>query len=318
MGERVIVTGGCGLIGRSVVAELQKRGHQVTVLDNLSKEDARVPDGADFQLIDLRDPGETAEAFADHDACINLAALIGGIGFFHRYPADILADNDRIYGSTFAAAARLGMRRMVFVSSSMVYESASHFPTAEGDIQRMPPPVSAYGFSKLAGEYYCRAFREQHGLHYTIIRPFNAYGPDEAAGHEIGAAHVIPDLIRKILEGQDPLEILGDGSQTRCFTHVRDIARGIVMALESPQAEDEDFNLSSDVETRILDLAGTIWELCRPGTPLRVQSVPSFQYDVQRRVPEVSKAARLMNWGAEIALREGLEEVVRWQRERAA
>jgi UDP-glucose 4-epimerase len=200
----------------------------------------------------------------------------------------------------------------------MVYESASHFPTAEDDLQRMPPPVSAYGFSKLAGEYYCRAFREQHGLRYSIIRPFNAYGPDEAAGHEIGAAHVIPDLIRKILEGQDPLEILGDGTQTRCFTHVRDIARGIVMALESPQAEDEDFNLSSDVETRILDLAGTIWELCRPGTPLRVQSVPSFQYDVQRRVPEVSKAARLMNWGAEIALREGLEEVVRWQRERAA
>jgi nucleoside-diphosphate-sugar epimerase len=207
---------------------------------------------------------------------------------------------------------------MLFVSSSMVYESASRFPTSEEDLRQMPPPVTAYGFSKLSGEYYCRAFREQHGLHYTIIRPFNAYGPDEAAGEEIGAAHVIPDLIRKILGGQDPLELLGDGSQTRCFTHVRDIARGIAMALESPAAEDEDFNLSSAVETRILDLARRIWDLCRPGTPFRVQSVPSFQYDVQRRVPEVGKAAQRMNWRAEISLEEGLEEVVRWQRERSA
>lgn len=318
MGERVIVTGGCGLIGRSVVAELQSRGHSVTVLDNLSKDDARIPEGADFQLIDLRDPAETIEAFAEHDACINLAALIGGIGYFHRIPADILADNDRIYASTFAAAARLEMRRMVFVSSSMVYESATHFPSSEDDLLRMPPPVTAYGFSKLSGEYYCRAFREQHGLRYTIIRPFNAYGPDEAAGEEIGAAHVIPDLIRKILGGQDPLELLGDGSQTRCFTHVRDIARGIVMALESPAAEDQDFNLSSPVETRILDLARLIWERCRPGVPFRVQSVPSFQYDVQRRVPEVSKAADRMSWRAEIGLEEGLDEVIRWQRERSA
>jgi len=313
--ERVVVTGGCGLIGRAVVEELQRRGHAVTVVDNLSKPGGRVPAGAAFERVDLRDAEAARRAFAGHQSCVNLAALIGGIGYFHRYPADILADNDRIYAATFAAAAEHRMRRMVFVSSSMVYESARHFPTAEDDLARIPPPVTAYGFSKLSGEYYCRAFREQHGLRYAIIRPFNAYGPDEGAGEEIGAAHVIPDLIDKVLGGQDPLEILGDGSQTRCFTHVRDIARGIALALERPEAEDEDFNLSAARETRILDLARMIWERCRPGEALRVQSVASFPYDVQRRVPDVAKAERRMDWRAEIELEQGLDEVVRWQRE---
>lgn len=315
MGERVIVTGGCGLIGRAVVAQLLERGHEVAVLDNLSKEGGRVLDGAAFDLIDLREEEAARSAFAGFDSCVNLAALIGGIGYFHRLPADILADNDRIYAATFRAAAVAKMRRMVFVSSSMVYESAERFPTREEDLLRTPPPVTAYGFSKLAGEYYCRAFREQYGLPFTIIRPFNAYGPDEAAGEEIGAAHVIPDLIRKVLGGQDPLELLGDGSQTRCFTHVRDIARGIAIALESPAAADEDFNLSTAVETRILDLASMIWQRCRPGQAFRVQSVPSFRYDVQRRVPDVAKAAQRMGWHAEIGLEEGLDEVVRWHRE---
>lgn len=314
----MIVTGGCGLIGRAVVAELLGRGHRVTVLDNLSKEGGRAPQGAAFELVDLRDPDAARRAFAQHDSCVNLAALIGGIGYFHRLPADILADNDRIYAATFAAAAAASMRRMVFVSSSMVYESAAHFPTAEADLLRTPPPLTAYGFSKLAGEYYCRAFREQYGLHFAIIRPFNAYGPDEAAGEEIGAAHVIPDLIRKLLAGQDPLEILGDGSQTRCFTHVRDIARGIAWILEHPAAEDEDFNLSSAVETRILDLARMIWERCRPGVPFRTRSLDPFRHDVQRRVPDVSKAAERIRWRAEIGLEAGLDEVVRWQRELGA
>ena len=318
MGERVIVTGGCGLIGRAVVAELVERGHDVTVLDNLSKEGGRPPAAVAFQRLDLRDLDAARAAFARHDACINLAALIGGIGYFHRLPADIIADNDRIYASTFAAAVAARMRRMVFVSSSMVYESATEFPTREEGLLRFPPPTTAYGFSKLAGEYYCRAFRAQYDLRYTIIRPFNACGPDESAGEEIGAAHVIPDLIRKVFEGQDPLEILGDGSQTRCFTHVRDIARGLALALEHPAAEDEDFNLSTAVETRILDLARMIWERCRPGVPFRVRSVPSFQHDVQRRVPEVSKAARKMNWRAEIDLERGIDEVVRWQRGQSA
>lgn len=318
MSERVIVTGGCGLIGRAVVAELQSRGHAVTVVDNMSKEGSRVPDGAAFERVDLRDSAATRAVFGGHDSCVNLAALIGGIGYFHRYPADILADNDRIYAATFAAAAEHRFRRMVFVSSSMVYESATRFPTAEEDMKHIPPPVTAYGFSKLSGEYYCRAFREQHGLRFAIIRPFNAYGPDEGAGDEVGAAHVIPDLIDKVLGGQDPLELLGDGSQTRCFTHVRDIARGIALALEHPAAEDEDFNLSSAVETRILDLARMIWDRCRPGEAFRVQSAAPFHYDVQRRVPDVAKAKQRMNWNAEIDLERGLDEVVRWQKEHGA
>ena len=314
----ILVTGGAGFIGSTVVRELLARKHKVRVIDNMSKPSSRVPEGVEFVRADLADREAARQAMRGVRACINLAARIGGIGYFHRLPATILSENNLIYSNTFEAAVEHKIERMIFVSSSMVFESAHTFPSREDELLKLPPPFTAYGFSKLVGEWYCRAFYDQYGLPYTICRPFNAIGPEEEAGDEVGEAHVIPDLIKKVLSGQSPLELLGDGKQTRCFTHVRDIARGIVMALESSAAEDEDFNLSSAVETRILDLARRIWDLCRPGTPFRVQSVPSFQYDVQRRVPEVGKAAQRMNWRAEISLEEGLEEVVRWQRERSA
>jgi UDP-glucose 4-epimerase len=313
MSTRVVVTGGAGFIGRAVVSELQCRGHSVTVVDDLSKEGAESPRGVRFERIDLTDAARTRAVFEGHEVCVNLAAKIGGIAYFHKFPADILAENDRIYSATFRAAAQLKFRRIVFISSSMVFENTSVFPSREADLLTTPPPESAYGFSKLSGEYYCRAFYDQFGLPYTIIRPFNAYGADELPGDEVGIAHVIPDLIKKALDAGSsdaPLELLGNGDQTRCFTHVRDIARGIVAAMESTAGVNEDFNISTAQETRILDLARMIHERCRPGVPFRVTSAPTFAYDIQRRVPEVSKALSLLNWRAETTLETGLAEVI--------
>jgi nucleoside-diphosphate-sugar epimerase len=312
MAERVVVTGGAGFIGRGVVAELLHRGHHVTVLDDLSKEGAAAPDNVRFERIDLTDPGRTKAAFAGHDVCINLAAKIGGIAYFHKFPAEILAENDRIYAATFRAAAELKFRRVVFISSSMVFENATVFPSREDDLRTTPPPITAYGFSKLSGEYYCRAFRDEYGLPYTIIRPFNAYGAEELPGDEVGLAHVIPDLIKKSLAavGDTPLELLGNGEQTRCFTHVRDIARGIVTAMESEAGVNEDFNISTAQETRIIDLARMIHERCRPGVPFRVTSAPPFAHDIQRRVPDVTKAQRVLGWQAQTPLGDGLTEVI--------
>ena len=158
----------------------------------------------------------------------------------------------------------------------MVFESATRFPSREDELLELPPPFTAYGFSKLIGEWYCRAFYDQYGLPYTICRPFNAIGPEEEAGDEVGDAHVIPDLVKKVLGGQHPLELLGDGKQTRCFTHVRDIARGIVMAMESDKAVNEDFNLGTSDEITMLELARRIHELCAPQRPFEVKYVPGF------------------------------------------
>jgi nucleoside-diphosphate-sugar epimerase len=204
---------------------------------------------------------------------------------------------------------------MVYVSSSMVFESATVFPSKESDLATIPPPVSAYGFSKLSGEWYCRAFADQHQLPYTICRPFNAYGVNEYPGEDVGYAHVIPDLTKKILAGQQPLELLGDGQQTRSFTHVRDIARGIISALESEAAINEDFNISSPTETTILELARRIFELCETGREFEWVSVPTFTYDIRRRIPEIGKAKEVLGYQAEVPLDEGLREVIAWLRD---
>jgi nucleoside-diphosphate-sugar epimerase len=308
----IVVTGGCGFIGSEVVRQLLERGYAVRVLDDLSKPESTRGEGYEFVQVDLTDPAATLPTFSGAEVCINLAAKIGGIGYFHRFPATILSENNKLYSSTFEAAVRHKLRRMVYVSSSMVFESASSFPSLERDVASIPPPITSYGFSKLSGEWYCRAFAAEHGLPYTILRPFNAYGINEAPGDEVGYAHVIPDLVKKVLQGQDPLELLGSGEQTRCFTHVRDIARGIIMAMESERAIDEDFNLGTSLEVKILDLARTIFDHCRTGRPFRVRFVEGFEHDIKRRVPDAGKAAGLFGWKPEVPFEKGLIEVIEW------
>lgn len=306
----ILVTGGAGFIGSTVVRELLARKHRVRVVDNMSKPSSHVPEGVEFVRADLVDREATRQAMRGVRACINLAARIGGIGYFHRLPATILSENNGIYSSTFEAAVEHKIERMIFVSSSMVFESAHTFPSREDELLKLPPPFTAYGFSKLVGEWYCRAFYDQYGLPYTICRPFNAIGPEEEAGDEVGEAHVIPDLIKKVLSGQSPLELLGDGKQTRCFTHVRDIARGIVDALESDKAVNEDFNLGISDEITMLELARRIHEQIAPQRKFEVKYVPGFSSDIRRRVPDGTKAKRLIGWEPRISIDEGLRECV--------
>ena len=222
----MVVTGGAGFIGSEVTRQLVDHGYDVRVIDDFSKPGHKAPAGVDFHQADLTEPGVAEELFAGFEICVNLAAKIGGIGYFHEYPATILSENNKLYSATFEAAVEHDFSRMVYISSSMVFESATSFPSREEDLATTPTPLSSYGFSKLSGEWYCRAYADQFGLPFSICRPFNAYGVNEFPGDEVGYAHVIPDLIKKVLVGQDPLEILGDGRQTRAFTHVRDIARG--------------------------------------------------------------------------------------------
>lgn len=310
--KKVLVTGGAGFIGSEVVKQLLAKGYEVRVVDDLSKKEAKVPEGCEFIKVDLTSKNKTLKVFEGVDYCIHLAAKIGGIGYFHKYPATILSENNKLYSAVFEAAVEKKIKRLVYISSSMVFESTKTFPSKELDIKRIPPPITSYGFSKLIGEQYCVAFAEEHSLEYTICRPFNAYGINEAPGDEVGYAHVIPDLIKKILSGQYPLEILGDGKQTRCFTHVSDIARGIIMAMESPKAVNEDFNLGTSKETRMIDLAKLIFSLCDVGRPFKVKYVSGFKHDIKRRVPSVVKARRILGWKPEVQLKKELPEIIDW------
>jgi UDP-glucose 4-epimerase len=305
---RILVTGGAGTIGSAVVRRLRADGHEVRVADQ------REP--ADFTG-DLRDYDAARRATDGCERVIHLAAIVGGIGNFHKYPFTLLENNHGLYNAVFRAAIEQEVERFTYVSSSMVFENATRFPTSEDDIRDTPAPWSAYGFSKLAGEVYCRAAHDEHGLRYTICRPFNAYGPGEMPEDEPGIAHMVPDVIRKVLSGQRPLQIFGSGGQTRTLTYVDDIADGIVTATFADAAENEDFNISAGEEMTVADIARIIWEECGED-PKRfwLDHVGTFEVDVQRRWPDVSKAERILGWKAQVPVREGVRRTVEWLRER--
>lgn len=332
---RVLVTGSSGFIGGYVVQELLERGYEVVGIDNHSKY-GKVSKSYDrhprYALIegDVRDVGLLTHVLLDCDYLIAGAAMIGGISYFHTFAYDLLATNERITASSCDAAIeahRNGkLMKSVVVSSSMVFESAAAWPTVEGDELKIPPPVSSYGFQKLAVEYFARAAYEQHGLPYTIVRPFNCVGigegrainaPEILSGNvRLAMSHVVPDLVQKVLKGQDPLRIFGDGTQVRHYTYGGDVGRGIVDAMEHPAALNEDFNISTAESTTVLALAQLIWEKIRGAArTFRYISDEPFLHDVQIRSPATEKAKRVLGFEATTTLSEMLDEVITWVRE---
>ena len=316
---RVLVTGGAGTIGAAVVRRLLRdQRWQVRVSDQ--RHPPQWMHGqVEFHETDLRDLAGAHQATIGCSHVIHLAAIVGGIANFHKLPYTLTEANNALTGAVVRASLDQDIERLLYVSSSMVFERATQFPTTEEHLLECPAPRSAYGFSKLSGEVYTRAAHDEHGLRYTICRPFNAYGPGERPEPgEPGIAHAVPDLIAKALRHQRPLQIFGSGVQTRTLTHVDDIADGIVTALESPAGENEDFNISASEELTVSAIARRIWEACgNDPADLEFEHVPSFEVDVQRRWPSIEKARRILGWEAQVELADGISQTVAWLREQA-
>jgi len=328
---KILVTGSAGFICGYLVEELLNHGHTVYGIDNFSKY-GKVEKSYDrnpnyhFVEGDVKDTALMKELARDCDQMLCAAAMIGGISYFHEFAYDLLAENERIIASSFDAALHAKkhghLKKINVLSSSMVYECAEHFPSREGDQRTCPPPRSTYGFQKLACEYFAQGAWEQYQLPYTIIRPFNCVGTGEkralcdneiSSGNiKLAMSHVVPDLVQKIVKGQDPLHILGTGNQIRHYTYGGDLARGIRLCIESEAAVNEDFNLSTPVSTSVLELAEKIWTKIKGDTPFRYVSDQPFLYDVQKRVPAVEKAEKLLGFKAETPLDAILDEVIPW------
>jgi UDP-glucose 4-epimerase len=328
---KVLVTGSAGFINGYVVAELLEAGHEVVGIDNYSKY-GPVERSYDkhprytFVKGDCKNVDLMKELAGGVDQVIASAAMIGGISYFHTHAYDLLAENERIVAATFDAAIwafkNRALKKINVLSSSMVFESSTDFPSAEGSERRCPPPLSTYGFQKLACEYFAQGAHEQFGLPYTVIRPFNCVGVGEgralsdkhilSGNVTLAMSHVVPDLVQKIAKGQDPLRILGAGNQMRHYTYGGDLARGIRVCVEHPAAVNEDFNLSTPAGHTVLQLAEAIWTFMKPGVPLRIESDEPFKYDVQKRVPSVEKARRVLGFEATTPLEKILGEVVPW------
>ena len=330
--KTVCITGAQGFIGSYLCKDLLDAGYHVIGIDNYSKygKIARPHDNhpnftfyeEDVVGIEKRD----LLRFQNVDAIIAIAAKIGGISYFHKYAYDLLAENERIMASTFDLAISLkklcSLKRIVVLSSSMVYENATNYPTEESEIKVIPPPDSTYGFQKLACEYFCKGAFEQYGLEYTILRPFNCVGvgEEEALGEEavmsggvkLMMSHVLPDIINKIMQNQYPLRIFGDGNQIRCYTNGKDIARGIRLAMESPKAINEDFNISIERATSVLELAKIAWKILKPSYLFWHEEDAPFQYDVQKRIPSIQKAKNVLEFEAKIPLEESILEVIEY------
>ncbi|GHV28939.1 NAD-dependent epimerase [Synergistales bacterium] len=328
---KILVTGSAGFIAGYLVEELLNRGHTVVGIDNYSKYgfvEKSYDSHPNYSVTkgDAKDLPLMKELAEDCDQIVAIAAMIGGITYFHEYAYDLLAENERIIASTFDTAIwarkEKKLKKINVLSSSMVYESALIFPSPEGEQLKCPPPLSTYGFQKLACEFFAKGAFEQYGLPYTIIRPFNCVGVGErraknekeimSGNVRLAMSHVVPDLVQKVVKGQDPLHILGTGNQIRHYTYGGDLAEGIRLCVESEKAVNEDFNLSTPVSTTVLDLAEMIWKKINGDKPFSYTSDKAYEYDVQKRVPSVEKAKRVLGYEAKTNLSDTLDEVIPW------
>jgi nucleoside-diphosphate-sugar epimerase len=330
--KKVVVTGSAGFIGGYIVEELLAKGYQVVGVDNYSKYGPvkkSYDSNPNYELVvgDVQDVTLMTKLLDDADHFIAGAALIGGISYFHTYAYDLLAQNERIIASSVDAAIEAHkkgrLEKVTYMSSSMVFESATRWPSKEGDERIMPPPLSSYGFQKLAVEYFAKAAWDQYKLPYTILRPFNCVGIGESralgdveihSGNvQLAMSHVVPDLVQKVFKGQDPLHILGSGEQVRHYTYGGDLARGIVLSLDHPGALNEDFNISTAAGHSVRELAEVIWHKIKGAdVPFNMVSDEGFEYDVAKRVPDVSKAKEVLGFEATTTLDEMLDEVIPW------
>ncbi len=328
---KVLVTGAKGFIAGYLIEELLNNGWSVIGLDNLSKYgfvEKSYDTHPNYIFIegDAKNMKLLRELLSDCDHFVAGAAMIGGISYFHELAYDLLAENDRITAASFDSAIwaykSKKLQKITVMSSSMVFESTSVFPTPEGNQLECPPPKSTYGFQKLATEYYAKGAYEQYGLPYTIVRPFNCIGTGEkraladrhikSGNILLAMSHVVPDLIQKTLKGQDPLHILGSGNQIRHYTYGGDLATGIRLSIENPAAINQDFNLSTDISTTVIELAELIWNKINPGKPFRYECDDPFPYDVQKRVPDISKAKRILGFESRTDLSGALDEIIPW------
>ncbi len=334
MSQKVMLTGSAGFIGGYLAQDFLDRGWEVVGVDNYSKYGEikkSYDDHPNYHFFreDVKNVGAIKELLEGCDHLVAGAAMIGGISYFHEFAYDLLAENERIMAATFDAAIHAHknhkLKKITVLSSSMVFESTDVFPTPEGAERTSPPPLSTYGFQKLACEYFAQGAFQQYGLPYTVVRPFNCVGIGEqralsdvdvmSGNVKLAMSHVVPDLIQKIIKGQDPLHILGDGSQVRHYTYGGDLAAGIRTAVEHPNATNEDFNISTAVSTSVLELAEVIWKKIHPEKPFSYVSDKPFEHDVKMRVPCTKKTTEVLGFEATTDLDTILDEVIPWVKE---
>jgi dTDP-glucose 4,6-dehydratase len=304
----IVVTGGAGFIGSELIHQLVARGHNVVAVDNLvngRRENLEEVASDRVKLVeaDIRDSETMARVLGDAEVVFHLACL--GVRHSIHSPHENHEVNAGGTLTLLSAARAAGVKRFVHVSSSEIYGPARCVPMSE---DHPPLPTTVYGASKLAGEAYARAFFRTYRYPTVIVRPFNAYGP--RSHHEGDSGEVIPKFLLRCLGGS-PMVVFGDGTQTRDFSYVTDVANGILLAGFEDGAVGETINLGSGSEITINDLAALVAEVVGLGEA-RIVHDTERPGDVRRLYADTSKARDLLGFKCTVALREGLSRLKAW------
>jgi UDP-glucose 4-epimerase len=322
--KAILVTGGAGYVGSRVAEILAQSGNPVVAVDIVTPEERGIEFSKNILFLnrDLRNPDEADEACKGMDVVLHFAADIGALNYMHEHQADIIKNNAAIDAALYPAMVKNKVKWVVYSSSSMVFQYPPKFPYTESDLTKLLLPTNIYGFSKLAGEYFCKAYSEQYSLPYTILRYHNIYGPGEdSKGSLPGDIHVIPALLGKVLGGQYPLEFLGDPTATRPFTYIDDavdatikIARRAV--LQDKSVRNEDFNVGNDVYYTILELGKIIWQLFGDDREFSYTVVKTSAVSAHWRQVDITKIRDYLGWEPRVSLEEGLQKTAEWIKDR--
>lgn len=312
---RVLVTGGAGFIGSHLADALLARGHEVVAVDDLSK-GSRERLGPDVELVeaDARDLDTMLRAGAGAEVVVHLAAAK-----IPRYASAI----DNVTANPALARAALDLAKAegakaVLASTSDVYGTSPWLPFAEDGPLVLGPSTTrrwAYAVSKLLDEHMAFAYEDEFGLRVTLLRFFGTYGPRQYLSWWGGPQGVFLEAI----ERDEPIDIHGDGSQTRCFVYVDDLVEGVVRAIERPEADGQILNIGAEEEISIRDLAELMHRVSgKPGEP-RLNLIPYESFggnyqDVQRRVPDLTRQRELLGLEPRVSLEEGTRRLWDWYR----
>jgi UDP-glucose 4-epimerase len=319
---KVLVCGSEGSLMQAVIPKLIEDGHHVLGVDNLVRYGRRGIggiDGYEFSRGDLTDRRFVYGVFAQFhpDYVIQAAARIYGVGGFNKHCADILGEDITLHNNVLLAAATYRTKRVVYISSSMVYENCPQdvdLPVSEDMPLRYPAPYTDYGLSKFTGERLSVAFFKQYGIPYTIWRPFNIITPYEKSEGEIGTSHVFADFFKHIVEEKrDVIPILGDGSQIRCFTWIDEVADAIAKHSFSSATNGFAYNLGNQEPVTMRHLANRIHALAAQNgfdVPkfIRFERVGGYVNDVSVRIPDVSNAKKDLDWEAKVKLDDSIQK----------
>lgn len=303
---KVLVAGSTGSLMKTTITYLKEAGHEILGIDKTSQEESEI--SYEFYQDDLTDISVANKHTKGVDAIIQSAATIYGVGGFHKYPASILSNDLTLHLNLLESARLNKIHRFVYISSSMVYERCNRVPVSEEDVEDSLIPSTGYGLSKLVGERACKAFHQEFGIDYTIWRPFNIITPYEQAGYEPGISHVFADFIKAIcVDHLNPMPIIGDGEQIRCFTWIEDVASAIANFSFKEETKNEIINLGNPKPVNMKQLATAIYELANFNKEdLRFIHLTAPDDDVRIRIPDITKARTRLNWNPSVDLEEAL------------